>query len=48
MNAEQSVRDVLFEASGAVPCKALQDAVFAIGLIITDHAFNLAYRLREW
>lgn len=46
LEAEQAVRDVLLETSGAVPCKTLQDALFAIGLIITDHAFNIAYRFK--
>lgn len=46
ISPEQAVRDVLLETSGTVPCKSLQDGLFAIGLIITDHAFNIAYRLK--
>ena len=44
---QDRVRDLLFDATGHIPNEAVAGVVFAAGLIVTDHIFNLS-EVTQW
>ena len=39
--AQDTVRDILFHATALIPDETVAGFVFGLGLVVTDHIFNL-------
>lgn len=43
--AEQSVRDILFDATSVISDEEAAGLLFGVGLVLTDHLFRIARKV---